>query len=106
MVRSALFDPADRNLFNQQRQRFDWSLLQNGHVFRYDTAFPLDSACGRLTGLGYLVHRIDAHAWTSVEDMYDAFAHAIPSTRATWSNTSFRSSSPILPATSPTSGRC
>lgn len=77
MVRSALFDPADHDLFNEQRQRFDWSLLQNGNVFRYDTAFALDSACGRLTGLGYLVHRIDAHAWTSVEDMYDAFAQAL-----------------------------
>lgn len=77
MVRSALFDPTDHDLFSEQRQRFDWSLLQNGNVFRYDTFFELDSACGRLTGLGYLVHRIDAHAWTSVEDMYDAFAEAM-----------------------------
>ncbi|MFI6432895.1 barstar family protein [Rhodococcus oryzae] len=77
MVRSALFDPTDRDLFNEQRERFDWSLLQNGTVFRYDTRFQLDSACNRLTGLGYLVHRIDANDWTSVDDMYDAFAQAM-----------------------------
>jgi hypothetical protein len=36
MVRRAVFDPTDRELFLEQRQRFDWSLLHNGHVFRYD----------------------------------------------------------------------
>ncbi|SEC84530.1 hypothetical protein SAMN04490239_5690 [Rhodococcus koreensis] len=55
MARRAVFDPTDRDLFNEQRQRFDWSLLQNGAVFRYDTRFQLDSACDRLTGLGYLI---------------------------------------------------
>ncbi|KAF0957217.1 barstar family protein [Rhodococcus sp. T7] len=77
MAREAVFDPTDRDVFNEQRQRFDWSLLQNGTVFRYDTRFQLDSACDRLSGLGYLVHRIDAHAWTSVEDMFDAFSEAM-----------------------------
>lgn len=77
MVRRALFDPADHDLFAEQRQRFDWTLLQIGAVFRYDTLFQLDSACGRLAGLGYLVHRIDAGDWTSIEDMYDAFARAM-----------------------------
>lgn len=77
MVRSALFDPTDRDLFNEQRQRFDWSLLQNGTVFRYDTRFELDSACSRLAGLGYLVHRIDAHHWNSAEDMYDALSQTL-----------------------------
>jgi hypothetical protein len=32
-------------LFNEQRQRFDWSLLQNGNVCRYDSRFQLDTAC-------------------------------------------------------------
>jgi hypothetical protein len=77
MAREAVFDPTDRDVFNEQRQRFDWSLLQNGTVFRYDSRFQLDSACDRLSGLGYLVHRIDAHAWTSVEDMFDAFSEAM-----------------------------
>lgn len=77
MVRRALFDPTDRNLFDEQRQRFDWSLLQNGAVFRYDNRFQLDSAADRLSGLGYLVHRIDADAWTSLGDMYDALARSL-----------------------------
>ncbi|WP_301850488.1 barstar family protein [Rhodococcus pyridinivorans] len=77
MVRRAVFDPTDRELFIEQRHRFDWSLLQNGHVFRYDTGFELDNACDRLGGVGYLVHRIDAHPGTSVEDMYDALAETL-----------------------------
>lgn len=77
MVRTALFDPTNRDLFNEQRQRFDWSLLQNGNVVRYDTRFQLDSAGNRLADLGYLVHRIDAHNWTSLDDMYDALAHTL-----------------------------
>ncbi|MCA1007241.1 barstar family protein [Rhodococcus hoagii] len=77
MVRRALFDPTDHDLFAVQRQRFDWTLLQNGTVFRYDTHFQLDSACDRLGGLGYLVHSIDARDWTSVEDMYDALAESM-----------------------------
>lgn len=82
MAREAVFDPTDRDVFNEQRQRFDWSLLQNGTVFRYDTRFQLDSACARLSDLGYLVHRIDAHSWTSVEDMFDAFSEAMGYRRA------------------------
>lgn len=77
-MRTAVFDPVDANVFNEQRQRFDWSLLQNGNVFRYNTRFQLDSACSHLgDGLGYLVHRLDAVGWTSVNDMYDAFASAL-----------------------------
>ncbi|MDZ7910895.1 MAG: barstar family protein [Rhodococcus sp. (in: high G+C Gram-positive bacteria)] len=45
-----------------------------GYVFRYATRFQLDSACTRLTDLGYLVHELDAQEWTSVEDMHTAFA--------------------------------
>ena len=74
MARNVVFDPTDREMFDAQRQRFDWSLLQNGNVYRYDTVFQLDSACTRLTDLGYLVHRVDAHSWTNVEDMHTAFA--------------------------------
>jgi hypothetical protein len=77
MVRRAVFDPTDRDLFIEQRQRFDWSLLQNGTVFRYEVAFHFNSVCDRLAGLGYLVHRIDGHDWTSINDMYDAFARAM-----------------------------
>ena len=77
MAHRGVFDPTDRDLFNEQRQRFDWSLLQNGTVCRYDHAFQLDSACTRLADLGYLVHRIDAHPWTSVGDMHTAFAETM-----------------------------
>ncbi|WP_237720535.1 MULTISPECIES: barstar family protein [Rhodococcus] len=88
MGRRAVFDPTDRDLFNEQRQRFDWSLLQNGTVFRYDTRFQLDSAGSRLADLGYVVHRIDAHDWTSVDDMYDAFAQAMAYPRSYGGSTS------------------
>lgn len=77
MARKALFDPTDRELFDDQRQRFDWSLLQNGTVFRYDTRFQVDSAGNRLADLGYLIHRIDGQSWTSIDDMYDALAAAL-----------------------------
>ncbi len=77
MVRTAVFDPTDKDGFIEQRQRFDWTLLQNGTVFRYEAAFHLDSACDRLAALGYLVHRIDGDDWTSTGDMYDAFARAM-----------------------------
>ncbi|MBY6540287.1 barstar family protein [Rhodococcus sp. BP-349] len=72
-----VFDPTDRELFDQQRQRFDWAMLQNGCVYRYDTAFGLDSACARLRDLGYLVHRLDAANWSTVADMHAALATAM-----------------------------
>lgn len=77
MARKAVFDPSDRSLFDDQRRRFDWSLLQNGSVARYENAFQLASANDRLAALGYLVHRMDAHTWTSLSDMYDAFADSL-----------------------------
>ncbi|WKN60890.1 barstar family protein [Rhodococcus opacus] len=83
-----MFDPTDRDLFNAQRQRFDWTLLQNGTVFRYDTRFQLDSAGSRLADLGYVVHRIDAHDWTSVDHMYDAFAQTMSYPRSYGGSTS------------------
>lgn len=74
MARRVVFDPTERELFDEQRQGFDWTLLQSGFVFRYATRFQLDSACTRLTDLGYLVHEFDAQEWTSVKDMHAAFA--------------------------------
>ncbi|UNN05037.1 barstar family protein [Rhodococcus opacus] len=74
MVRTVVFDPTERELFDDQRQRFDWTLLQAGFVFRYAARFQLDSACTRLTDLGYLVHELDAQEWACVEDMHTGFA--------------------------------
>lgn len=74
MARRVVFDPTERELFDEQRQGFDWTLLQSGFVFRYATRFQFDSACTRLTDLGYLVHEVEAQEWTSVEDMHAAFA--------------------------------
>ncbi|MFD4467529.1 barstar family protein [Rhodococcus sp. NPDC058505] len=88
MPRRALFDPSDRDRFNAERQRFDWSLLQNGSVHRYDTAFHLRAACDRLAGLGYLVHRIDGSRWTSASDMFDALADAMSYRRSYGGSTS------------------
>ncbi|MDZ7917434.1 MAG: barstar family protein [Rhodococcus sp. (in: high G+C Gram-positive bacteria)] len=77
MARKVVFDPTERELFDEQRQGFDWTLLQSGFVFRYTTRFQLDRACTRLTDLGYLVHELDAREWTSVEDMHTAFAASL-----------------------------
>ncbi|MFI6432270.1 barstar family protein [Rhodococcus oryzae] len=77
MRRGPVFDPLDRELFDTQRQRFDWSLLQNGSVYRYDTRFGLDCASGRLDELGYLVHRIDLQHSTTVVDVHAALADAL-----------------------------
>jgi len=52
MARTVVFDPTEQELFDDQRQRFDWTLLQSGFVFRCATRFQLDSACKRLTDLG------------------------------------------------------
>ncbi|MET4611081.1 hypothetical protein ABIC28_002062 [Rhodococcus sp. PvR044] len=77
MPRGPVFDPLDRELFDTQRQRFDWSLLQNGSVYRYDTRFGLDCASRRLDELGYLVHRIDLQHSTTVVDVHAALAGAL-----------------------------
>lgn len=63
MARRVVFDPTERELFDEQRQGFDWTLLQSGFVFRYAARFQFDSACTRLTDLGYLVHEFDAQEW-------------------------------------------
>ncbi|MBY6314877.1 barstar family protein [Rhodococcus kroppenstedtii] len=72
-----MFDPTDGDLFAAQRQQFDWCLLQNAFVRRYDTPFQLGSACTRLKNLGYLVHRLDADGWGSIADMHAALADAM-----------------------------
>lgn len=77
MPRRAVFDPTDRSVFGEQRQRFDWSLLQNGFVHRYDTGFQLDAACARLATLGYLVHVVDGTGWRDSGDMHDALSEAL-----------------------------
>ncbi|SDD23537.1 barstar family protein [Rhodococcus tukisamuensis] len=77
MPRGPVFDPIDRELFDTQRQRFDWSLLQNGSVYRYDTRFGLDCASRRLDELGYLVHRIDLQHSITVTDVHTVLAGAL-----------------------------
>ncbi|MDZ7917400.1 MAG: barstar family protein [Rhodococcus sp. (in: high G+C Gram-positive bacteria)] len=46
-------------------------------MFRYATRFQFDSACTRLTDLGYLVHELEAQEWTSVTDMHAEFAASV-----------------------------
>lgn len=72
--RSAPFDPTDRELFEVQTQGFDWQLLQNGFVHRYKDRFSLDTACGHLSDLDYVVHSFDAASWHNVPDMHTDFA--------------------------------
>lgn len=75
--RAVTFDPTDRELFDVQRQGFDWQLLQISAVHRYRDTFSLDTACGHLAELGYLVHTLDAGNWDTVGDMHTAIAAAL-----------------------------
>ena len=75
--RSAPFDPTDQELFALQTQGFDWQLLQNGFVHRYKDRFSLDTACGHLSDLDYVVHTFDAESWHNVADMHTDFAAAM-----------------------------
>ncbi|EOM77797.1 hypothetical protein DW322_21110 [Rhodococcus rhodnii] len=79
MTRRAVFDPTDRVAFAQRNERFDWNLLQNGVVFRYERRFHLVRAGERLADLGYVVHSLDAEAWASSGDVHDALAAALSS---------------------------
>jgi hypothetical protein len=76
MVRAVVFDPVGRE-FVEQVRRYDWQLLRDSHVHRYDRADELGGACAALTGLGYRVHELDAERWRSMEDVYEAVAGAL-----------------------------
>lgn len=54
--RSVVFDPTDDEVFNLQRQGFDWGLLQNGFVHTCRDRFTLDTAAAHLADLNYLIH--------------------------------------------------
>lgn len=46
----------------------DFHLLKNGPVTLYHRQEVLDDAVAAFSGLGYLVHRLDARAWTTRAD--------------------------------------
>ncbi|SNT40197.1 Barstar (barnase inhibitor) [Rhodococcoides kyotonense] len=75
--RSVVFDPTDDELFNLQRQGFDWRLLQNGFVHTCRDRFTLDTAAGHLVDLHYLTHSFDASVWHDIVDMHTAFAETM-----------------------------
>lgn len=58
-------------------QRLDYSLLQNGAVTLYWRPAYLDADVEWLTTHGYRVHRWDASAWSSVEQMHDDLAREL-----------------------------
>ncbi|WP_338891929.1 barstar family protein [Rhodococcus sovatensis] len=75
--RSVVFDPTDDEVFNLQRQGFDWGLLQNGFVHTCRDRFTLDTAASNLADLNYLIHTFDAGSWSDVADMHTAFAETM-----------------------------
>lgn len=75
--RSVVFDPTDDEVFNLQRQGFDWGLLQNGFVHTCRDRFTLDTAAVHLADLNYLIHTFDAGSWSDVADMHTAFAETM-----------------------------
>lgn len=75
--RSVVFDPTDDEVFNLQRQGFDWGLLQNGFVHTCRDRFTLDTAAGHLAELNYLIHHFDAGSWREIADMHTAFAETM-----------------------------
>jgi hypothetical protein len=77
-MRTAVFDPtAAGDTATRQWQRYDWRLLRDGHVFRYDRAGDLASAGSALVELGYLVRRADASSWSLKSDVHGGLANAL-----------------------------
>lgn len=76
-MRALVFDATTGPYFQQQWQRYDWRLLRNGHVYRYDDAEALDAAADELASLRYLVHRVDADGWRAAEDLHAGLAGAL-----------------------------
>ena len=76
-MRSVLFDPTAGPKFREQWQRYDWSLLRCGHVYRYGGATDLGAAADELAELGYLVCRIDAAGWRTAADLHAGLADAL-----------------------------
>lgn len=77
MPRRLLFDPTAGQAFVDQWLRYDYRLLQRGHVHRVDDTPSLRRAASLLIGLGYLVHRVDASDWRSESDLHDGLAAAM-----------------------------
>lgn len=77
MARALVFDPTAGQAFVEQWQRYDYGLLQNGYVHRFDPADDLSRATGELTRLGYLVHQVDASGWRNAGDLHDGLAGAL-----------------------------
>lgn len=77
MARRAVFDPTAGQAFVDQWQRFDYRLLQRGFVHRVDDAQSLRRAATLLSGLGYVVHEVDAGGWRVESDLHDALAAAM-----------------------------
>jgi hypothetical protein len=77
-MRTAVFDPtAAGDSATEQWTRYDWRLLRDGHVFRYDRPDDLAEAGSALAELGYLVHRADAGSWSGPSDVHAGLAGAL-----------------------------
>ena len=76
-MRALVFDATTGPYFHELWRRYDWALLQSGHVYRYDNAEALRAAATELEGLRYLVHRLDAAGWRTEADLHAGLAEAM-----------------------------
>lgn len=76
-MRALVFDATAGTGFADQARRYDWRLLRNSFVHRYEDAGQLRAASTALAKLGYLVHELDAASWRSSGELHDALASAL-----------------------------
>ena len=77
MGRALVFDATAGTGFVDQARRYDWRLLRDSFVHRYEDAGQLRAASTALTELGYLVHELDAASWRSTGQLHDALTSAL-----------------------------
>lgn len=77
MGRAVVFDPTGGDEFADRAARYDWGLLRDSFVHRYDTADGLGRGVAALRELGYLVREVDGAGWRSVAEVHDGLAAAL-----------------------------
>lgn len=75
--RVLVFDATSGPRFAERSRRYDWRLLRDSFVHRYDDAEQLRRANRTLAELGYLVHEVDGSGWRSVGELHDGLAAAL-----------------------------
>lgn len=60
-----------------QLERADWTLLQNGPVNMYWNPEVLEDDCRRLSQLEYVIHRIDCIRWSGLSDALQGLGESL-----------------------------